>query len=103
MRVTIWYESGYEKRFENVSSMDTKVTMCDDGKPKYEIDIFNRSFEHIKCHEVKSFEVIHEEYTWEHYKGGMRCPNCEGIAKIRYDNRNPLLYCPYCGSKNRRG
>lgn len=100
MRVHIIYQSGFEKTFKNVISMST-VTKCEDGRPSYEISIFNRSSEHIACHDIKSFDIYHAEFEWEHCKGGMRCPVCNRVVRLRFDRRDPLAYCPYCGNINK--
>lgn len=99
MKVVVQYKSGFERSFENIISMSTEVSN-NDGVPCYEITLFNRVSEHIACHEVKTFEVYHRDLEWEHYKGGMRCPKCERVVKMKFDRRYPMIFCPYCGNRN---
>lgn len=99
MKVVVQYKSGFERSFENIMSISTGVSN-NDGIPCYEITLFNRSSEHIACHEVKSFQVYHRDLEWEHYKGGMRCPKCERVVKMKFDRRYPMIFCPYCGNRN---
>ena len=99
MKVVVHYTSGHERSYENIISMSTEVSN-NDGVPCYEITLFNRVSEHIACHEVKSFEVYHRDLEWEHYKGGMRCPKCERVVKMKFDRSTPLIFCPYCGNRN---
>lgn len=100
MDVIVRYHSGFEKHIENVTSMSTSVDFKD-GMPIYEVSIVTRGAEHIVCHEIKTFDIVHSDFTWEHYKGGMRCPNCSRVVRMKFSRRDPLTYCPYCGSKNR--
>lgn len=102
MLLTVFYKSGIEKSFKNVTGIETGVCYDDETeKPIYEIRFACLGYDSTGVlRGIKAFEINDVNDTVFCENGIWRCAYCgaafPAITKYEIDK---YKWCPYCGRK----
>lgn len=102
MLLTVFYKSGTERSFKNVTGIHTSVRYDDETeKPVHEIRFTSLGdYSVVNLHDIKGFEINDVNDTLFCANGVWYCASCgtafPAITKSEIDR---YKWCPYCGRK----